>query len=62
MYLRVIPSIYDNSMSKKNKSLYGKVIKHESKPKGTNIGRNPITSTMNKNQRRSFKKYRGQGR
>jgi len=30
--------------------------------KGTSIGRRPITSTMNKNKRRSFKKYRGQGK
>ena len=30
--------------------------------KGTSIGRNPITSTMNKNKRRSHKQYRGQGR
>ena len=30
--------------------------------KGTSIGRNPITSTMNKHKRRSNKTYRGQGR
>ena len=30
--------------------------------KGTSIGRKPITSTMNKHKRRSFKKYRGQGK
>ena len=30
--------------------------------KGTSQGRNPITSTMNKNKRRSHKQYRGQGR
>jgi len=30
--------------------------------KGTSIGRKPIMSTMNKHQKRSFKKYRGQGR
>lgn len=30
--------------------------------KGTTIGRGKIkTASMNKNQRRSFKKYRGQG-
>ena len=29
--------------------------------KGTSIGRNPITSTMNKHKRRSNKNYRGQG-
>jgi|TARA_Y100000296_G_C5084338_1_gene211612 hypothetical protein len=30
--------------------------------KGTSIGRRPITSTMNKNKRRNFKKYHGQGK
>ena len=30
--------------------------------KGTSQGKKPITSTMNKNKRRSFKKYRGQGK
>ena len=35
---------------------------HESIPKGTSQGKKPITSTMNKHKRRSFKKYRGQGR
>ena len=35
---------------------------HEPVKKGTTIGRKPITSTMNKNKRRSFKKYRGQGK
>jgi len=29
---------------------------------GTSIGRNPKFSSMNKSKRRSFKKYRGQGR
>jgi hypothetical protein len=29
---------------------------------GTSIGRKPIFSTMNKHKRRSFKKYRGQGK
>jgi hypothetical protein len=28
----------------------------------TSIGRNPSLTKMNKNKRRSFKKYRGQGR
>lgn len=31
-------------------------------PKGTSQGRHPITSTMNKHKRRSWKKYRGQGK
>ena len=36
---------------------------HEPKKKGTSQGRNPKSlSTMNKNKRRSFKKYRGQGK
>ena len=35
---------------------------HEPVKKGTSIGRQPINSTMNKNRRRSFKKYRGLGR
>tara|TARA_B100001778_G_C18110778_1_gene416148 strand:- start:61 stop:204 length:144 start_codon:yes stop_codon:yes gene_type:complete len=30
--------------------------------KGTSIGRTPITSTMNKSKRRSYKQYRGQGK
>ena len=30
--------------------------------KGTSQGRRPDTSTMNKHKKRSFKKYRGQGR
>ena len=30
--------------------------------KGTSIGRQPITSSMNKHKRRSYKKYRGQGK
>ena len=30
--------------------------------KVTSIGRRPTTSSMNKDKRRSFKKYRGQGK
>jgi len=30
--------------------------------KGTSLGRHPIKSTMNKHKRRSYKKYRGQGK
>jgi len=41
---------------------YGVVVQYTKTLKGTSIGRRPITSTMNKNKRRSFKKYRGQGR
>ena len=35
---------------------------HEPQKHGTSIGRKPIFSTMNKSKRRSFKKYRGQGK
>ena len=35
---------------------------HEPIHKGTSIGRYPITSTMNKDRKKSFKKYRGQGK
>ncbi len=35
---------------------------HEPTYKGTSQGRKPIMSTMNKSKRRSFKKYRGQGK
>ena len=41
---------------------YGAVAQYTKTLKGTSIGRRPITSTMNKNKRRSFKKYRGQGK
>ena len=42
--------------------LFKSVTVHEPKKHGTSIGRKPITSTMNKHKRRSFKKYRAQGR
>ena len=42
--------------------LFKSVTAHEPTKKGTSQGRKPITSTMNKNKRRSFKSYRGQGR
>jgi len=35
---------------------------HEPVKKGTSMGKKPITSTMNKHKRRSYKKYRGQGK
>ena len=41
---------------------YGVTVLYTKTLKGTSIGRRPITSTMNKHKRRSFKKYRGQGR
>ena len=42
--------------------VFRQVSVHEPVKKGTSIGRKPISSTMNKNKRRSYKKYRGQGR
>ena len=42
--------------------LFRSVTAHEPGKKGTSLGRKPITSTMNKNKRKSFKKYRGQGK
>lgn len=42
--------------------MYGVTKVHEKTYKGTSIGKKPITSTMNKHKRRSFKKYRGQGK
>ena len=47
-------------MAKAN-GLYEKVA-HVPIQKGTSQGRHPNTSTMNKHKRRSWKKYRGQGR
>ena len=35
---------------------------HEPTIKGTSQGQKQIKSTMNKNKRRSLKKYRGQGK
>ena len=49
-------------MAKKSKSLYGKKVEHEAVFHKTNIGRNPSKAKMNKHRRRSFKKYRGQGK
>ena len=45
----------------KAKGLYAKEA-HVRIQKGSSQGRRPNTSTMNKHKRRSFKKYRGQGR
>ena len=41
---------------------FGLVVAYTKTYKGTRIGRRPITSTMNKKKKASFKKYRGQGR
>jgi len=48
-------------MAKKAKGMYGKA-PHVRIQKGSSQGRHPNTSTMNKHKRRSWKKYRGQGR
>ena len=48
-------------MAKKAKGLYAK-IQHEHIFHKTIIGRNPSKAKMNKHKRRSFKKYRGQGK
>ena len=45
----------------KAKGLYNKEA-HVPVYKGTSLGRRPITSTMNKSKRRSWKKYVGQGK
>ena len=42
--------------------MYSNTKVHEPTYKGTSMGKKPITSTMNKQKRRSFKKYRGQGK
>ena len=44
------------------KAKFGTKVTVDHIKKGTSIGRNPITSTMNKNKRISHKQYRGQGR
>ena len=47
----------------KKKSVYGVQIIYEKKYKGTSIGRNPKSKkTKNKHKKRTWKKYRGQGR
>ena len=49
-------------MAKKKGNVYGAVVLYEKTHKGTSIGRRPNTSSMNKNKRRSYKKYEGQGK
>jgi len=44
------------------KAKFGVTVSVDHVKKGTSQGRKPITSTMNKNKRRSHKQYRGQGR
>ena len=45
-------------MAKKFKNF----VQHERIQKGSSQGPRPNTSTMNKHKRRSYKKYRGQGK
>ena len=49
-------------MAKKKGNVYGAVVLYEKKNNRTSIGRNPSKTKMNKHKRRSFKKYRGQGK
>ena len=49
-------------MPKKKGNLYGKVIPHEPVFHKTSIGRKPSLAKMNKNKRRQFKFYKGQGK
>ena len=44
------------------KTMFGTAKYERTFTKGTSIGRKPIKSTMNKHRKRSYKKYRGQGR
>ena len=44
------------------KAKWGQKVHYEPTHKGTSLGRRPITSTMNKNKRKNWKKYRRQGR
>ena len=48
-------------MAQKAKGLYAK-IGHQPIFHKTSIGRNPSLCKMNKHKRRSYKKYRGQGK
>ena len=49
-------------MAKRKGNVFGQTVVYERRYKGTSLGRRPITSTMNKHKRKSWKKYRGQGR
>ena len=42
--------------------MFRTVAVHEPVKKGTSQGKKPITSTMNKHKRRSYKQYKGQGK
>ena len=50
-------------MAKKKGNVYGAVVLYEKKNNRTSIGGGRVkTSTMNKSKRRSYKKYKGQGK
>ena len=50
-------------MSKPKGNVYGAVVLYEKKHKRTSIGGGRVkTSTMNKHKRKSYKKYKGQGK
>ena len=50
-------------MAKKKGNVYGAVVLYEKKHNRTSIGGGRVkTSTMNKSKRRSYKKYKGQGK
>lgn len=49
-------------MVRLSKQKFTTFIPHEPIFHKTNIGRNPSKAKMNKSKRRSFKKYKGQGR
>ena len=58
--VREEPKIVEEDLD--GKEVFSTFVPHEPTIKGTSQGKKPITSTMNKHKRRSFKKYRGQGR
>ena len=49
-------------MAKKRGNIYGNIIIYTHTENGTSIGRRPKTSSMNKSKRKSYKRYKGQGR
>ena len=49
-------------MAKRKGNVFGQTVVYERTYKGTSLGRRPITGTMNKHKRKSWKKYKGQGR
>ena len=50
-------------MAKTKGNVYGAIVLYEKKHKRTSIGGGRVkTSTMNKHKRKSYKKYKGQGK